>query len=309
MGGDLNFTTSNREMWGAHARVDPLQLYFSQLIQVEGLVDVEPLKLLPTWRNGRGGQDYIAKRLDHFFISEDLALSGIRYRTWVCNSNISDHMPVILHLEQEIGKVCYPFKFNSVWLEEPEFVNLVRENWNGLLGNEILNPMDALVKKLKLLKSLVINWERKKKLEAKEELVKIEMDLDTMYTNFPEGFEKEEDKVLVLEKEKRKMVLLRQEEETWRQKSRLNWLASGDRNTKFFHAYANSRKQINTIWDITKEDGTVITCNQGLQKEAVGFFQNIFKAQENLSISDQLAVLRNYPRMFSEEEGHKWLNQ
>jgi hypothetical protein len=49
----------------------------------------------------------------------------------------------------------------------------------------------------------------------------------------------------------------------------------------------------------------VITCNQGLQKEAVGFLQNIFKAQENLSISDQLAVLRNYPRMILEEEGHK----
>ena len=49
----------------------------------------------------------------------------------------------------------------------------------------------------------------------------------------------------------------------------------------------------------------MITCNQGLQKEAVGYFQNIFKAQENLSISDQLEVLRNYPRMFSEEEGHR----
>jgi hypothetical protein len=109
--------------------------------------------------------------------------------------------------------------------------------------------------------------------------------------------------VLVIEKEKRKLVLLRQEEETWRQKSRVNWLASGDRNTKFFHAYANSRKQINTIWDITKDDGTIITNNLELQKEAVDYFQNVFKAQDNLAISDQLAVLRNYPRMFSVEEG------
>jgi len=93
-------------------------------------------------------------------------------------------MHVILHLEQEIGKVCYPFKFNSIWLEEPEFVNLVREKWDGLLGNEILNPMDSLVKKIKILKSMVINWERKKKLEEKDELVKIESDLDTLYTNF-----------------------------------------------------------------------------------------------------------------------------
>jgi hypothetical protein len=100
LGGDLNFTTSSREVWGEHARVDPLQLYFSQLIQVGGLVDVEPLKFLPTWRNGRKGHDYIAKRLDRFLVSEKLVSSGIRYRSWVCNVKISDHMPVILHLDK-----------------------------------------------------------------------------------------------------------------------------------------------------------------------------------------------------------------
>jgi len=47
----------------------------------------------------------------------------------------------------------------------------------------------------------------------------------------------------------------------------------------------------NTIWDITKEDGTkedgtVITCIHELEEEVVGFFQNIFKAQENLSITN-----------------------
>jgi hypothetical protein len=82
-------------------------------------------------------------------------------------------------------------------------------------------------------------------------------------------------------------------------------LAAGDRNTKFFHAYANSRKHINTIWDITKEDGTTITNNSDLQKEAGDYFQKLFKAQGNLVITDQLAVLRNYPRMFTEEEGSR----
>jgi len=80
-------------------------------------------------------------------------------------------------------------------------------------------------------------------------------------------------------------------------------LASGDKNTKFFHAYANSIKQINSIWDITKENGTMITSKQGLQKEAVEYFQHIFKARSNLTISNQLAVTRNYPRIFLEEEG------
>jgi hypothetical protein len=55
LGGNLNFTTSFREVWGEHSRVYLLQPYFSKLLQEEGMVDVEPLKLLPTWRNGRGG--------------------------------------------------------------------------------------------------------------------------------------------------------------------------------------------------------------------------------------------------------------
>jgi hypothetical protein len=78
--------------------------------------------------------------------------------------------------------------------------------------------MDALVKMLKALKSLVINWERKKKVETKEELVKIERDLDTLYTNHPKGFEEEAYRALVLAKEQRRLLLLTQEEETWRQK-------------------------------------------------------------------------------------------
>jgi len=72
LGGDLNFTASSKEFRGDSTRVDPLQHYFSQLIQAGGLVDVELVKILPTWRNGRKGPNYIEKRLDQFLISEKL---------------------------------------------------------------------------------------------------------------------------------------------------------------------------------------------------------------------------------------------
>jgi hypothetical protein len=116
---------------------------------------------------------------------------------------------------------------------------------------------------------------------------------------------RDEDRERMSEKEKRKLELLKQEEETWRHKSIINWLNSGDKNTKFFHAFSNFRKETNTIWEIKKEDGSVATKQKDLEKEVVTYFEKMFKAQEDLSIIKQLEVIQTYPRLFSVEEGKK----
>jgi hypothetical protein len=165
------------------------------------------------------------------------------------------------------------------------------------------SPMVKLVTKLKSMKSLVIKWEKNKKLKSKEELVQIEVDLDILYSANPGGIMRDDDRERVTEKEKRKLELLKQEEETWRQKRRITWLNSGDKNTKFFHAFANFRKKTNTIWEIRKEDGSVETKHKDLEKEVVTYFEKMFKVQEDLSIIKQLEVIQTYPRLFSVEEG------
>jgi hypothetical protein len=72
IGGDLNLTLSSREIWGDHARIDPLADFFSSMFTSAGLVDILPCHISPTWRNGRSGSDGISKRLDRFLMSEDL---------------------------------------------------------------------------------------------------------------------------------------------------------------------------------------------------------------------------------------------
>jgi hypothetical protein len=48
------------------------------------------------------------------------------------------------------------------------------------------------------------------------------------------------------------------QEETWiRQRSRVQWIREGDRNTAYFHAQASHRKRINKIAGLRRQDGSV----------------------------------------------------
>lgn len=50
--------------------------------------------------------------------------------------------------------------------------------------------------------------------------------------------------------------LLDSEEIFWNQRSRVQWLKEGDRNTKFFHHWASVRRKKSTILGIRDENGT-----------------------------------------------------
>ena len=75
LGGDLNFSLSSSKIWGPSAIVDPLAEYFKNHLVQRDLVDRNLIKLNPTWRNRRVGEDKIAKRLDKFLIGDSLAYS------------------------------------------------------------------------------------------------------------------------------------------------------------------------------------------------------------------------------------------
>jgi len=65
----------------------------------------------------------------------------------------------------------------------------------------------------------------------------------------------EEAKAEFLELSKKMDDLLQKQEIYWAQRSRLNWLKHGDRNTKFFHARASQRKRRNHIRGIRNTHG------------------------------------------------------
>jgi hypothetical protein len=61
MGGDLNFSLGAMEVWSPRTSPNPLSNYFTHFIDLHGMLDLEPVKLQSAWRNGRVGDDRVAK--------------------------------------------------------------------------------------------------------------------------------------------------------------------------------------------------------------------------------------------------------
>ena len=74
--------------------------------------------------------------------------------------------------------------------------------------------------------------------------------------------------------------LLEQEEIYWRQRSRVSWMRDGDKNTKYFHAFCNQRRQTNLIHGLRDDAGVWQTDKCKMTKIAVQYFQNIFTSSK-----------------------------
>ena len=81
--------------------------------------------------------------------------------------------------------------------------------------------------------------------------------------------------------------LLDMEETMWQQRSRINWLKSGDRNTSFFHTKASGKFQRNTILGVM--DG-IRVCRDEVEEIGstfVGYFKKLFSTS-NLEVKEEL---------------------
>ena len=77
LGGDLNLTLNNNESWGKNARPDALAPFFTHLFKQKSLIDLAPIKHMPTWRNRRSGDQTVSKRIDRFLVSDSLIWSDL----------------------------------------------------------------------------------------------------------------------------------------------------------------------------------------------------------------------------------------
>nr|XP_027101745.1 uncharacterized protein LOC113722690 [Coffea arabica] len=88
------------------------------------------------------------------------------------------------------------------------------------------------------------------------------------------------------------------EELYWRQKSRIQWLREGDKNTKFFHTSVQGRRRRNRLNKLQREDGTWTESEEAVSTEVAKYYRNLLHSSD---VGDLTEVLNGIPHTISDE--------
>lgn len=83
-----------------------------------------------------------------------------------------------------------------------------------------------------------------------------------------------------------------EEELYWSQKSRVQWLKEGDKNTHFCHSSVKGKRKRNKLQNLKKIDGTWTNTEEEIGSEVSRYFRNLFES-EDVEQSD--AILDGIP--------------
>jgi len=162
-------------------------------------------------------------------------------------------MEVILIQEKPLS----PLKLNHEWLKRKYFLNKLKFEWKPFdTSLDELTPIQ-FHPNLKRLNKVPINWSLETKKKDDRILMEVEEFLDSCCNKECFGFltKNQKDEIKLLEDTNRQILLGRVKE--WRIKSKDIWLQVEDEHRKIFHKYANNIKNVNLVWKIEREDGSM----------------------------------------------------
>ncbi|XP_057792367.1 uncharacterized protein LOC131009155 [Salvia miltiorrhiza] len=271
-GGDFNETMFHFEKRGGQPKTDSRLDLFRGAVDDCGLSDLGYIGEPFTWNNNQKDDANIMERLDRVLGSESWILSFHGFEVSHLLRKSSDHCPLLLCLEKEVDDNPYrpkPFRFEAMWLRHDQCKSFEEECWAA--GGTISSITD-MNGKLEDMGREFKAWEKNVSGHVRKRCSKIRKELTELQKSHCDAATKNDQKQLESELDE----LLKQDEMMWKQRSRADWLAEGDRNTGFFHRIAEGRKKRNFIREIHGADGTKVRKQEKLDEAFRSHFQELF---------------------------------
>ncbi|XP_077232003.1 uncharacterized protein LOC143865668 [Tasmannia lanceolata] len=263
---------------------------FNDCIDHCSLLDLKTIGPLLTWSNKSKNDNLKLRKLDRALVNDEWL--SLFPQSFAANKNpgISNHSPIIIHLHPESSRDHPPFRFFFVWLEDLSLYEVVERMWQiNLKGT----PMFRLVRKLKLVKQAIKNWNYKiyGRIDITLPIIKDQLnEIQSKIAVDPTNYSLRETERLIREN---LLIVARKEEAIVRQKARIDWLNLGDSNTNFFHSAINSRRNMNHIYGMTKSNGEISTSKSEIEESFVNYFKNTLNSTDShfWQVRDPLKVI------------------
>ncbi|XP_019184586.1 PREDICTED: uncharacterized protein LOC109179535 isoform X1 [Ipomoea nil] len=249
---------------------------FNDWIFREGLVDLGYFGTKFTWMRGLQSTTFKGARLDRALGNLEWALAFPDAKVKHLPLVQSDHCPLLVTTRSaQISVNCKRFRYNMVWATHPNFHSLMQQAWdqNRDIESNKASMARALTdwnrdvfgnvfhKKKKIL-ARISGIQRRLAERASAELLKLEKKL---------GLELEE-------------ILYQEELLLWYQRSREEWIVSGDRNTRFYHIATKLKNSSARISKLKDDDGLWIVDEDKVREHISKYFMELFARDQLLSV-------------------------
>jgi hypothetical protein len=225
-----------------------------------------------TWTNCQEGDGLTKERLDRAVANREWCERYQNSDLWILAARSSDHKPICLCMggcDERGGVSSKRFKIEASWMIDADYKQVVDDAWvNGGLGG---SAMQMVQQKLAYCQTELSSWSSRKFGNASKKLKDKTKQLELLQRHEGPGMS-EGIKRLKQEID----FILEQEDIRWKQRAKQNWYQHGDRNTPFFHAWANHRRKINRIKQVVDEDGVTWKKPQDIGAAFVRYYTEMY---------------------------------
>jgi hypothetical protein len=267
--GDFNETMYASEHFSRATRPEWQMRAFREAVDDCALQDLGWSGVPYTWDNRQAGDNNVKARLDRALANYDFMQRFEHIRVRHVSAIESDHCFVMVEIKDRLvlqhGRGVRPFRYENVWQTHPDYDAFVFEKWQQ---NRNGFGLPGIVDTLSKLQSELGSWGSREFGSLAKTVRKLQQKLERLRSQSIGRGPSEQEKETVLQL---RDALHR--EEIWMcQRSRVQWLREGDRNTSYFHAQAAQHKRMNQIQNLQRADGTVCGNEEEDREEVQGFF-------------------------------------
>jgi hypothetical protein len=228
-------------------------------------------------------------------------LDGLAWNAMIIDSPGSDHWSILLTINISGTPGRKPFRFEKFWLTHPDFQANIKLWWKEA-AIHTGTPMYRFQQRLKNLKQHLKSWNK----STFGNIFQAQDNLNQQIQSLQQQIRQQglTDSLKHQETQLNNQLAERraQEEILWRQKSRIQWLKEGERNTKFFHRSMVQRRQTNHITHLVSDQGTKIQQHADIEKEMLSYYKNLL-SEPPVDRSRAIdTILKNIPKEVTKEQ-------